>query len=202
MKRMRVWRWFFFIYILIGMNAWAVGDSDDPLGDLERAIAAAATEITTSVNGLDQTITINAQSLLELLRLYLPRFESSARLIADGATRTGDATQTAVESLPIFVNTATEVNNAAIQITQLIGFLNSILENPATQITLYTVGGIIAVGTLFYIADCLYRIGSGIYGWCVSEKQEENDFQPFELKEPRRSRFFSQGQRQPLLASP
>ncbi len=99
-------------------------------------ITEAGTEVSGSIDGLNQTISINAATLLKLIIEYAPSYQQSFG-----------------------------------QIGNFTALAQKVIENPNTQITVYIVGGIITVGVIFYIGDCVVRVGKAIYGWCRPTKK-------------------------------
>lgn len=99
-------------------------------------ITEAGTAVSRSIDGLNQTISINAATLLKLITQYAPSYEHSFA-----------------------------------QIGNFSASAQGLMESSSAQITVYIVGGILTTAAVFYIGDCIVRIGKAIYGWCHPPKK-------------------------------
>lgn len=165
----------------------------DPDSGLEKAILEAASNISMSVDGLSQVISIDSKTLFELVRTYAPLFNQSVQSVtrsaevfndffptlANGANQVGITAEKVSELLPD-LNHSTQALAASLQaIAENMDYFESLIKDSNTQIMIAIPVVIVSTAAVFYIGDCTIKIlktvygwGKSFYGWCKKNPED------------------------------
>jgi hypothetical protein len=187
-----------FVFVFAGSlmpNFTPSAMANDPYQELAEAILKAAGEVSTSVDGLSQTISIDAGTLFDLIRMYAPAFNQSVRLVSEsaqvfnhyfpemvqGVNQVGVAAESASQYLPSFNDSSQSLAASLHLIAENIDYFSSLVKDSQTQIMIAIPVVIVSTAAVFYIGDCTIKILKTIYGWSKSfygwcRKNPEHDF--------------------------
>lgn len=127
--------------------------------ELEQAIFNASSRVTTSVDGLTRTISIDADTLIEIVKSFLPQFGH------------------AINSMTASLNS---LSTSMHMIATNMEFFQSLIEDKNTQIIIAVTAGVFGVAAVCYVADCTVRFvkatagyAQQLYGWCRGKKEAD-----------------------------